>query len=235
MKRFFYAIVFTIASATAVQAQEVVDTITVEVYGVPTAIDVVGPLRGYVGDTLTFAYEPVDADGNPTVAVVTPSVQDTTRAQIVFEGEDFIQVLLLRPGRLTLVFNVDRFDRLAIGGVYGPGSGAREGDFQWGSEGPFQLPCVYGGEDWPPPEQHACSNQAVVFMCAVGYAGDIPVFASNESCAYEAGLVAAGDVQGIDRQWLAMIYMDRVKYAPISAFKNSGYGPLGIPSSVRVG
>ena len=205
-------------------------------YGEPAALEVAGPLRGYVGDTLTYVAEIVDVDGNPTIGVLTWAVQDTTRARIVTEGEGFVQVVLLRPGRLTLVANVERFDRLAIGGTYGPGSGDLEGDFQWAAAGPFQLPCVYGGADWPPPDPHPCANQAVAFMCAVGYAGEWPVYASNRACAEAAGIATVpGDLDWpqLDRAMLATVYTNQIKLVPLWAFQN--YGPLGVPSSVQAG
>ena len=212
-----------LALAAPLGGQEVVDTITVEVYGVPSALDVVGPLRGYVGDTLMYVFEPVDSTGAPTLAVVTASVADTARARIVEEGEDYIRVLLLRPGRLSLIFNVDRFDRLAIGGTYGPGTGPDEGRFQWAESGPFVFRCTG-------PETDPCENRPSAFMCAVGFAGNVPVFASNRDCAFQAGLVTGLGLPDVDRTMLATVLALRTRIVPLSAFRN--YSPIGIPTRV---
>ena len=154
-------------------AAQVVDTVTVEVYGEPDAIVVDGPIRAYVGDEVTFAYEVVDSAGNPTIGVVTWEVEDPTRATILSETDSTLVVRIDRPGRLTLIATANRLTSLSLGGLYGPGTGSREGEFQWASQGRFQVVCSNG-----PP----CEPVPTIYMCVVGFAGSRAIFATG-ACA----------------------------------------------------
>lgn len=219
-------------------AAQVVDTIHVEVYGVPEALVVEGPLRAYVGDTIDFAFDIVDAEGNPTVGVLTWAVEDSTRARIVAETDSTLSVALLRPGRLTLIANVDRIDRLVLGGTYGEGTGSLQGTFQWAAEGPFTLPCPYGGAEWPPPDQHDCATPSYLAMCAVGFAGSRAIFASNGACADAIGIGVGGPggvpdgMTPLKLAWLRT-FSDLVQVVPATAFKN--LTPMGAPVGVAIG
>ena len=216
-----FAVLVSLFGIVAPAHGQVVDSITIQVWGEPTALTVSGPDRGYVGDTLTYVVDIVDENGDPTIGVLTWEVQDTTRARIVLEGEDYLQIELLRSGPLTLLAYVERFDLLAVGGTYGPGTGARQGDFQWAMDGPFELPCEYGGTQSPPPATYPCANDPTVALCAVGFAGDRPVVASNDDCATAVGVGAvSGDLNDWDRTLLAAIYERQIRRAPFRAFKN---------------
>jgi len=153
-----------LALATPASAQ-VVDSISVQVLGEPAALLVDGPMRAYVGDTLTFRYTVVDELGEPTIGVVTWEVEDPTRAAILAETDSTLVVRLDRTGRLNLIATVNRLTEIVIGGVYGTGSGSNEGMFQWASAGPFVV--TVGG---------------TVRLCAAGFAGDQLIFVSGQPC-----------------------------------------------------
>lgn len=206
-----------IAIAPSQVAAQVVDTITVDVYGEPTAITVSGPLRGYVGDTLTYTFEIVDADGNPSMGVTSWQVADPTRATIVAETDSTVSINLLRPGRLTLQVTVARLTAIRLGGQWLPGQGDRAGTFRWADQIDNHFQVTHDPDNPRPAIQ----------LCAVGYSGEWPVFTSHAFCADnlppDFGVLSA----------LRFAIYGPVKLVPLSAFKN--VYPTGIPSHVSTG
>lgn len=213
--------------AAPAAAQEVVDTITVDVFGEPTAITVSGPLRGYVGDTLTFSFEIVDADGQPSMGVTVWGVANPAQATIVEETDSTVSVRLLTRGSLTLTVTVSRITSLRIGAEWLEGQGERTGMFRWASDGPLQIQCPGGGStdgrcDTPGP---------AIQLCAVGYSGTRPVFASHQICVdqLESELGPLPTLRYALQRWL----YGPVEMVPIIAFKN--VFSTGMPDEVAVG
>lgn len=211
---------------SGVEAQEVVDTITVDVYGEPTAITVSGPLRGYVGDTLTFSFEIVDADGEPSMGVTVWGVANPAQATIVEETDSTVSVQLLARGRLTLTVTVNRITSLRIGAEWLEGQGDRTGMFRWASDEPFQIQCPFGGST-----DGACDTPGPALqMCAVGYSGTRPIFASHQTCIdqLESEL---GPLPSL-RYALQKRFQGEAEQVPLYAFKN--VYPTGIPDQLVV-
>jgi len=159
---------------------QVVDSISVEVVGEPAALLVDGPIRAYVGDTVTFTFDVVDDAGEPTLGVVFWEVRPQERATIVEETDSTLVVVLESRGSLTLVATVERLDELAIGALYL--DDYREGGEVVTPAGTFHWAGITGDILLNPGGRAA--------LCVLGLAGDRAVFASSDACAENSGMVA---------------------------------------------
>lgn len=183
IRRSFMVAALSLASTLGASAQ-VVDSIRVEVVGEPAALEVTGPLRAYVGDTITFDFDVVDDAGQSTLGVVFWEVQPPERATIIEETDSTLTVSLDSRGALTLVATVERLDELAIGALY-LDDYRRDGEVVTPA-GTFLWPGITG--------DLALNPGGRASLCVLGLAGGRALFASSETCAENAGLVT-GDLR----------------------------------------
>lgn len=153
---------------------QVTDSVTIQISSPPTSISISAPEGGYVGDTVTIAYEIVDNSGEPTVGIATWEVSPDSLAEIVAQTDSTVTVQLLRRGNATFIVTVRRLDRIVIGGRYNVpstdslGNEIPAGTFIWSTQDIFQL--EEGVED-------------AAELCVVGISdNNEPIFASTVHC-----------------------------------------------------
>jgi hypothetical protein len=144
------------ASPMSGQEVIVVDSVTITASNRPVTIVFNAPGGAYVGDTIGIATELVDGAGNPTTGSISWEIRGP--GSLVEQSDTLVTIAVEAEGEIVLIGTVFRLTRLVIG------IERENGDFTLFTE-PDQILNLTVGE--------------TARACAVGYSGDVAIFAGD--------------------------------------------------------